>query len=49
MAHVSIGVDVKIGETTLLHAGVSIGDHCQIGNRVIIQPNAAIGGDGLPM
>jgi len=47
VAHVSIGAYVTIGENTLLHAGVSIGDRCQIGNRVIIQPNAAIGGDGF--
>src|SRR6202162_2069034 len=47
VAHVSIGSDVTIGENTLLHAGVRIGDRCQIGNRVIVQPNAAIGGDGF--
>lgn len=47
VAHVSIGADVTIGENTLIHAGVSIGDRCQIGNRVIVQPNAAIGGDGF--
>lgn len=47
VAHVSIGADVTIGEKTLLHAGVCVGDRCQIGNRVIVQPNAAIGGDGF--
>jgi UDP-3-O-[3-hydroxymyristoyl] glucosamine N-acyltransferase len=47
VAHVSIGADVTIGENSLLHAGVSIGDRCQIGKRVIVQPNAAIGGDGF--
>ena len=47
VAHVSIGADVTIGEDTLLHAGVRIGDRCQIGNRVIVQANAAIGGDGF--
>jgi UDP-3-O-[3-hydroxymyristoyl] glucosamine N-acyltransferase len=47
VAHVSIGADVTIGENTLLHAGVRIGDRCQIGNRVIVQANAAIGGDGF--
>src|ERR1700675_3961273 len=46
VAHVSIGANVTIGERTLLHAGVTIGDRCRIGNRVIVQPNAAIGGDG---
>jgi UDP-3-O-[3-hydroxymyristoyl] glucosamine N-acyltransferase len=47
VAHVSIGADVTVGENTLLHAGVRIGDRCQIGNRVIVQANAAIGGDGF--
>ena len=47
VAHISIGADVVIGEKTLLHAGVSIGDRCQIGHRVVIQANAAIGGDGF--
>jgi len=47
VAHVSVGADVTVGENTLLHAGVRIGDRCQIGNRVIVQANAAIGGDGF--
>jgi UDP-3-O-[3-hydroxymyristoyl] glucosamine N-acyltransferase len=46
VAHVSIGAEVSVGESTLLHAGVRIGDRCQIGNRVIVQANVAIGGDG---
>jgi UDP-3-O-[3-hydroxymyristoyl] glucosamine N-acyltransferase len=47
VAHISIGADVVIGEKTLLHAGVRISDRCKIGNRVVIQANAAIGGDGF--
>ena len=47
VAHISIGAGVVIGEKTLLHAGVRIGDRCQVGSRVIIQANAAIGGDGF--
>ena len=47
VSHVSVGAEVEIGENTLLHAGVCIGDRCQIGSRVIIQPNATIGGDGF--
>ena len=47
VSHISIGAEVEIGQNTLLHAGVRIGDRCRIGNRVIIQPNATIGGDGF--
>src|ERR1700722_18334121 len=47
VAHVSVGADVTVGENTLLHAGVRTGDRSQIGNRVIVQANAAIGGDGF--
>jgi UDP-3-O-[3-hydroxymyristoyl] glucosamine N-acyltransferase len=47
VCHVSVGAEVVIGEKTLLHAGVCVGDRCEIGNRVIIQPNASIGGDGF--
>jgi UDP-3-O-[3-hydroxymyristoyl] glucosamine N-acyltransferase len=47
VSHISIGAEVEIGENTLLHAGVCIGDRCRIGSRVVIQPNAAIGGDGF--
>jgi UDP-3-O-[3-hydroxymyristoyl] glucosamine N-acyltransferase len=47
VSNVNIGADVTIGDHTLLHAGVCIGDRCEIGSRVIIQPNATIGGDGF--
>jgi UDP-3-O-[3-hydroxymyristoyl] glucosamine N-acyltransferase len=47
VCNVSVGAEVEIGETALLHAGVTVGDRCKIGNRVIIQPNASIGGDGF--
>ncbi|MBW0000962.1 MAG: UDP-3-O-(3-hydroxymyristoyl)glucosamine N-acyltransferase [Verrucomicrobia bacterium] len=47
VAHVSIGAEVRIGQNTLLHAGVRVGDRCCLGHRVIIQPNAVIGGDGF--
>ena len=47
ICNVSIGADVRIGNDSLIHAGVFIGDRCQIGNHVIIQPNATIGGDGF--
>src|SRR3984885_12402375 len=47
VSNVNVGADVTIGDHTLLHAGVCVGDRCEIGNRVIIQPNATIGGDGF--
>jgi UDP-3-O-[3-hydroxymyristoyl] glucosamine N-acyltransferase len=47
VCHVSVGAEVAIGEDTLLHAGVCVGDRCKIGNRVIVQSNASIGGDGF--
>jgi len=47
VANVTIGKDVSIGVNALLHAGVRVGDRCRIGNRVIIQPNVVIGGDGF--
>src|ERR1700733_14876074 len=39
LSNVNVGADVTIGDHTLLHAGVCVGDRCEIGNRVIIQPN----------
>ncbi len=47
VCNVSVGADVEIGEDCLLHAGVCIGDRSRLGNRVIVQPNAVIGGDGF--
>src|SRR5258708_23933285 len=47
ICNVSIGADVEIGEKVLMHSGVNVGDRCKIGNRVIIQPNARIGGEGF--
>jgi UDP-3-O-[3-hydroxymyristoyl] glucosamine N-acyltransferase len=46
VSHVSIGQDVRIGQLCILYAGVRVGDRVEMGNRVIIQPNAAIGSDG---
>ena len=47
ICNVSVGAEVEIGESVLLHPGVIVGDRCKIGNRVIIQPGACIGGDGF--
>jgi UDP-3-O-[3-hydroxymyristoyl] glucosamine N-acyltransferase len=45
--HVLVGANVVMGENCLLHKGVFIGDYSQLGNRIIIQPNAVIGADGF--
>lgn len=45
--HVSIGEGARIGDDALLLAGVRIGARVVIGNRVIIQPGAVVGGDGF--
>lgn len=47
MANVTIGANVSVGEDALFHPGVRIGDDCVIGNRVQLQPNVVIGGDGF--
>jgi UDP-3-O-[3-hydroxymyristoyl] glucosamine N-acyltransferase len=47
VCNASIGANVVLGQKCLIHAGVRIGDRSEIGNRVIIQPNAVIGGDGF--
>lgn len=46
-AGVFLGPDVTVGNECLIHSGVIIRDHCQIGNRVIIQPGAVIGACGF--
>ena len=45
--HVSIAGGVTIGSDCQIHAGVRLQRHVRIGNRVILQPNVAIGGDGF--
>jgi len=42
-----IGNHVTIGSNCLIHANVSIYDHCIIGNHVIINCNSVIGGDAF--
>jgi UDP-3-O-[3-hydroxymyristoyl] glucosamine N-acyltransferase len=39
--------DAVIGDDVVLYANVTIGHHCQIGNRVIIHSGAVIGSDGF--
>ena len=45
--HVSIGRGAKLGCDLLLHAGVRIGHDVRAGDRLIVQANAVIGGDGF--
>ncbi|MBS1569427.1 MAG: UDP-3-O-(3-hydroxymyristoyl)glucosamine N-acyltransferase, partial [Bacteroidetes bacterium] len=46
-ASVALGANVKIGKDCILMPGVVIYPNTTIGNRVIIQANAVIGGDGF--
>jgi len=45
--HVVLYEDVVIGEDCLLHSGVQIREGCRLGNRVVVQNGAVIGGDGF--
>jgi UDP-3-O-[3-hydroxymyristoyl] glucosamine N-acyltransferase len=45
--HVTIAPEVRIGPGGLIHPGVRIQRGVRIGARVVIQPNAVIGGDGF--
>ena len=44
--HVGIGRSVFIGSSCHIRPKVIIGDYCEIGQRVILQPGAVIGSDG---
>jgi len=39
--------EVTIGEDCLLHSGVQVRERCRLGDRVIVQNGAVIGGDGF--
>jgi UDP-3-O-[3-hydroxymyristoyl] glucosamine N-acyltransferase len=45
--HVTISEDARVGDDVLLHAGARIGARVRLGDRVIVQPNAVLGGDGF--
>lgn len=47
MANVSVCDRAVIGESCWIFPGVYIGHHVEIGDRVIIHPNACLGGDGF--
>ena len=44
--HVVIYEGAVIGDRFLAHSHVTVREHCRIGNRVILQNNVVIGGDG---
>jgi UDP-3-O-[3-hydroxymyristoyl] glucosamine N-acyltransferase len=44
---VTIYEGAKIGDHFFAHAHAVVREHCRIGHRVILQPGAIIGGDGL--
>lgn len=46
-AQVTIAERATLGEDVLLASGVRIGSDVTLGDRVIVQPNAVIGGDGF--
>ncbi len=45
--HVVLYPDVTIGEDCVLHSGVQVREACRLGDRVIVQNGAVIGGDGF--
>ncbi len=47
VAGVTVGAEAVLGRDCLLHAGTRVGDRFVLGDRVILQPNAVIGGDGF--
>jgi UDP-3-O-[3-hydroxymyristoyl] glucosamine N-acyltransferase len=44
---VTIYQGAKIGDDFFAHAHAVVREHCRVGSRVILQPGAIIGGDGL--
>jgi UDP-3-O-[3-hydroxymyristoyl] glucosamine N-acyltransferase len=45
--HVVIYDDVEIGDDCLIHSGVHVREGSRLGNRVVVQNGAVIGGDGF--
>jgi UDP-3-O-[3-hydroxymyristoyl] glucosamine N-acyltransferase len=45
--HTYVGLNTRIGRDCVLWPGVVVREHCEIGDRVIIHPNACIGADGF--
>jgi UDP-3-O-[3-hydroxymyristoyl] glucosamine N-acyltransferase len=47
LAHVVIYQGVRIGHNFFAHAHSIVREHCQIGNRVLLQNGVVVGGDGF--
>jgi UDP-3-O-[3-hydroxymyristoyl] glucosamine N-acyltransferase len=45
--HVTLYPDVTVGEDCVIHSGVHVREGCRLGDRVIVQNGAVIGGDGF--
>jgi UDP-3-O-[3-hydroxymyristoyl] glucosamine N-acyltransferase len=45
--HVVLYEDVEVGAGCLLHSGVQVRERCRLGERVVVQNGAVIGGDGF--
>ena len=45
--HVVVYEDAVVGEDCLLHSGVQVRERCRLGDRVVVQNGAVIGGDGF--
>jgi UDP-3-O-[3-hydroxymyristoyl] glucosamine N-acyltransferase len=45
--HVVIYEGAQIGDDFLAHSGAAVREYCRVGNRVILQNNAVVGGDGF--
>jgi UDP-3-O-[3-hydroxymyristoyl] glucosamine N-acyltransferase len=46
-AHVVLYADVEVGRDCVLHSGVQVRERCRLGDRVIVQNGAVLGGDGF--
>lgn len=46
-ARVVVGAGTTIGRGCWLHAGALVREDCTLGDRVVLQPGAAVGGDGF--
>jgi UDP-3-O-[3-hydroxymyristoyl] glucosamine N-acyltransferase len=46
-AHVTLYADVQVGADCILHAGSVVREGSLLGDRVILQPGAVVGGDGF--
>ncbi|MBN2371013.1 MAG: UDP-3-O-(3-hydroxymyristoyl)glucosamine N-acyltransferase [Vicinamibacteria bacterium] len=45
--HVTLYEDVVVGEDCILHSGAQVRELCRLGDRVVVQNGATIGGDGF--